>query len=156
MKRSYQKVLKSHLEQRLRGISPEIVGETPRTGWVRSMRLALGMSGAQLARRLGISAPSVSDLERREVAGTISLASLRKAAEAMQCDVVYVFVPKKPIDALLLDRAREVATAKVSRVSHSMDLEQQTNSEAYRSTMIDQEVSRLLSERSRELWNEST
>lgn len=63
-------------------------------GWIRNVRLALGMSGVDLARRMGISPSRVSQLERAEPTGEIKVTTLERAADAMGCDVVYVFVPR--------------------------------------------------------------
>jgi len=82
------------------------------------------------------------------------LASLRKAADALQCDVVYALVPRKPLDVLVAERARYVARANLDRVAHSMVLEQQGNSEEFRERQIEYEASRLMYESSRALWNE--
>jgi ribosome-binding protein aMBF1 (putative translation factor) len=51
--------------------------------WIQSCRLALGMSLRQLAERIGVSAPALNDFEKRELADTISIATLKKAAAAI-------------------------------------------------------------------------
>jgi len=53
---------------------------TPRGGWIRANREALGMSSLQLGRRLGVSQQEAADLERRERTGSITIATLTKAA----------------------------------------------------------------------------
>ena len=68
-----------------------------RRGFISEIRGALGMSTYQLARRLEISQPAATKLEQRERDGTISLNSLRKAAEALDCNLVYAFVPKRSL-----------------------------------------------------------
>lgn len=112
------------------------------------------MTGVQLARRMGVAPASVAGMERREVAGTISLTTLRKAADALQCDIVVALVPRKPLDVLVAERARHVARVNLDRVAHSMALEQQGNSDEFRERLIDHEASRLMNESSRTLWNE--
>src|SRR4051794_9153154 len=57
--------------------------EQPSDGWVRAVRKALGMSVRQLAERMGVRQQSTSKLEANERDGSITLNSLRKAAEAM-------------------------------------------------------------------------
>ena len=56
----------------------------PKVGWIRAVRDALGMTGQQLASRLGVTWQSMADLEKSEAAGTITLNSLTKAAAAME------------------------------------------------------------------------
>ena len=63
---------------------------SPPAGWIQAVRLALGMSLRQLGERLGISASAVTNFEKRELAETISLATLKKTAQAMDMELVYV------------------------------------------------------------------
>ena len=53
----------------------------PGVGWIASIRQALGMSKTQLAKRIGVTPPSVFELESNEVREAITLNSLHKAAE---------------------------------------------------------------------------
>lgn len=81
----------------------------PPSGWIRSIRDALGMTGAQLAKRMTITAQSVVGLEQSEASGSIRLASLRKAAAALECDLVYALVPRGELDHIVERRARAIA-----------------------------------------------
>jgi predicted DNA-binding mobile mystery protein A len=67
------------------------------------------MSSRQLAARLGLSQPAVSQLERSEVAGRIQLNSLRRAAAALDCEFVYALVPRTSLEETLDNRARALA-----------------------------------------------
>ena len=64
------------------------------------------MSTAQLAKRLGVRQPSIVDLERSEEKGSIELATLRRVAEALDCSLVYAFVPNQPLEMTIRARAR--------------------------------------------------
>ena len=55
----------------------------PPEGWIARMRAVLGMSGAQLGRRLGVSRKRIPQAEKSEVAGGITLRSMKEIAEAM-------------------------------------------------------------------------
>ena len=66
----------------------------PRTGWVREIRTALGLSQSQLAARAGVSRATVQQLERSESRRRITLASLDRLASAMGCTVAVAIVPK--------------------------------------------------------------
>jgi len=83
------------------------------------------MTTAQLANRLGVRQPSVVALEQSEAKGTIQLATLRRVAEALDCTLVYMLVPNKPLDAAVHDRARAFARRRRGPVEHSMLLEGQ-------------------------------
>src|ERR1700730_9136270 len=95
----------------------------PKRGWVRAIREALGMSSPQLAKRLRIkAAQSVEDMQQDEANGAITLKTLGRLAEALNCQLVYAFVPRKPLHDILRDRATEIVRAQLDRVSHSMNL----------------------------------
>lgn len=97
----------------------------PARGWLRAIRDALGMTSAQYARRLGVSQPRISALEKSEAAETVSLATLRRAAEALDCELIYAIVPRRPLDQLLEERATIKADGQMARVNHTMRLEDQ-------------------------------
>lgn len=97
----------------------------PRMGWIRSIRQALGMTTGQVAARLGASQPRVVKLEQAELDGSVTLASMHKAAHALGCKFVYAFVPHEPLETMLEKQAARVARREVESVSHSMSLENQ-------------------------------
>jgi predicted DNA-binding mobile mystery protein A len=95
----------------------------PRIGWIASVRQALGMSKTQLAKRIDITRPSLDELESNELKETITLASMRKIADALGCDVQYVLVPRKPLEQMIAERAMKKASTKLGRVNQSQALE---------------------------------
>ena len=98
---------------------------TPKKGWISSIRESLGMTGQQLARRLGVDPSSVTRLESSEERRTITLSSLDRAAEALGCRVVYGLIPHKPLDDIVAERSRAAARRLREPVAHSMALEDQ-------------------------------
>ena len=117
---------RKHLERRLaplRGLN----FARPQRGWLRAMREALGMTTRQLAQHMGKVQSAVVDMEKSEARDQISLTSLRQAAEAMDCVLVYAIIPKEPIDDILRARATKVADQQLARVSHTMALENQSS-----------------------------
>jgi predicted DNA-binding mobile mystery protein A len=95
-------------------------------GWLRAIREAIGMSGQQYASRLQVAWQSMDDLEKSEAAGTITLNSLRKAAEALGCRLVYAIVPATgSLEEMVERRARDIARAALERVNQTMLLEGQ-------------------------------
>jgi predicted DNA-binding mobile mystery protein A len=107
---------------------------TPRGGWLRAMRRALGMSLADMADRLGSVPSSVSRLELSEQKGTIQLDSLRRAAEALNCELAYVLIPREPLEPFVDKRRRLVAKQLNATVRTHMALEGQDT----RDTRLDQ------------------
>jgi predicted DNA-binding mobile mystery protein A len=98
----------------------------PSHGWIRAIRDALGMTTAQLARRMGVKQPRISELEQAEAENKITLRSLERAAEAMGCRVVYVLVPDRPLGTMIQDRAAAIADQQLRRLDQTMRLEEQS------------------------------
>ena len=125
----------------------------PKTGWVRAIRTAIGMTSAQLGHRLGVTMQSLLESEKREATGDITLTQLRKIGEALNCDLYYVLVPRAPLSDMVKDRARQLATRDAEELAHSMALEDQQTDRALKERQIESAVQRLLSGRRwSELW----
>ena len=116
---------RSQLDERFRELGSAKRYTPPVRGWIKALREALGMSTAQLAKRLGIKQPSLVALEQSEAKGTIELATLRRVAEALDCTLVYSLVPNNPLETTVRDRARTFARRRRAPVEHSMLLEDQ-------------------------------
>ncbi len=125
---------------------------SPQRGWLRAIRTALGMTSGQLARRLQTSQSAVIEYEQREIAGTISLATLRRVAAAMDCDLVYALVPRRPLREVVERQAEDVARRKLASVAHSMKLEDQGVSDAAMERQVQELARKLIESRRRELW----
>lgn len=82
---------------------------TPRCGWTKTVRLALGMSSKALGERLGMTAQGVRKLEQAEASGTITLNTLARLAHGLDCEVHYMFVPRTSLMEQVLRRTHEVA-----------------------------------------------
>lgn len=87
------------------------------------------MNLRQLGERLGISASAVTNFEKREQAETISLATLKKTAQAMDMELVYYFKPKTgSLKTTLENQARKKAIEILTQSNQTMRLEnQETN-----------------------------
>ena len=93
MKNDTRQRARQRLDGRLAALKPEDRFKAPPKGWIRAIRDALGMTGVQFARRLRIRPQSVDALEQSEATGSIQLKTLRRAAEALDCTLVYALVP---------------------------------------------------------------
>lgn len=136
------------LDARLKGV-PVPALSRPRGGFIRAIRDALQMTAADVADRMGISQPAVHALEANERKGTIRLESLRRAAEAMDCELVYALVPKRGLEETLRHQVEQAAADQLRRVSHSMSLEDQ-GSPADKA-LFEETVARLMTKRG--LWS---
>ena len=142
------------LDAKIRVYTPVAQVVVPPTGWIKAIRLALGMSLQQLANRISITKQSVLEMERREIDGSISLKSLREIAKSLDMELVYGFVPKDgSLDLLIERKAKELATQIVARTSNTMKLEDQENSEERLREAIEERTILLKNENPKVLWN---
>lgn len=144
---------RKHLERRLAPLR-EVDFTRPQRGWLRAMREALGLTTRQLAHRMGRAQSVIVDAEKSEERDSITLASLRQAAEAMNCVLVYAIVPNEPIDELLRARATEIANMQLARMSHTMALENQSLNYADQQAERERLIVELLNGPTTRLWND--
>lgn len=127
---------------------------TPNEGWLKTIRKAIHMSGAQLARRLGVTRALVAQTERAELTGRITMKKMREIAEAMDCRFVYALVPKTSVPEIVAAQATRKARNYVETANKHMALEEQLLSR----NQIEFEVRRLAQEMSksppRDLWDD--
>ena len=136
---------------RLASLKEEIV---PSTGWIKSIRTSLGMSMQQLGNKLNISKQGVLDIERREKDGSISIKSLREVAHVMDMKLVYGFIPLDgTLDALIEKKAKELAKQIVMRTAHTMQLEDQANSNERIEAAIRERTAAIQNEMPKILWD---
>jgi predicted DNA-binding mobile mystery protein A len=116
-----RQLLDGHFDewQQLRGLA------RPPKGWIRAIREALGMSAAALGGRLGVTAGAVTRLEQSEAADRIQLDTLRRTADALGCDLVYLLVPRRPLTVVVRERAGRLAHDQIAAVEQNMRLEDQ-------------------------------
>lgn len=137
----------------LRNYPDPDVATSPRGGWARAIREALGMTQVQLAARLGISRQSVHDLEKAEAERRITLDSLDRMAQAMGCRVVYSLMPESgSLDDLRKHQANAMAETLLKPADHSMKLEAQGVSAKERERQRKLLAESLLRGSSRKLW----
>ncbi len=140
------------LETLSRHLADVRVCDRPQEGWVCAVRKALHMSLRQLAGRIGTTQQSASRLEKNEANCSITLKSLRKAAEAMDCKLVYALVPNDGnLEDIIRKQALKKAKEIVDPVDHSMMLEEQNV--GYRQDQIQRLADELARDLSHKLWD---
>lgn len=97
----------------------------PSRGWTKAIREALGMTSRQLAERMSVAPSRVTAIEKAEATGAITVRTLRETAEALDCELVYAFVPRKPLDDILFDQAERKVRNELAHLNHTMRLENQ-------------------------------
>ncbi len=152
MKTEARKRARERLDERLAPLKPGERFRVPPKGWVRAIRDALGMSGVQYARRLRVRPPSVAALEASEENGTIQLKTLRRAAEALDCTLVYALVPNDSLEGAVRARARKIALRDLGRVAHTMKLEAQETPDGATDERLEAYIRDKVKER--DLWDE--
>ena len=129
----------------------------PRKGWISEVRNLIGMRAHQVASRLGISTSAVLHMERSEAEGSITLRTLQRAADALDCHLVYGFVPRAAsYEELVQSRAHSVAMRRLGDVSHSMALEDQEPGLIEREQMVEDLARDLIQRLPRDLWDEES
>ncbi|MCI0390169.1 MAG: mobile mystery protein A [Acidobacteria bacterium] len=126
----------------------------PRRGWIADIREAIGMTGAELARRLRIDASSAKRLEDSEAKRSITLSSLDRAAEALGCRVAYILIPNEPLEEKVRAQAEKVARRLRKPVAHSMALEDQATDRQSAQDREELFVEELIFNLDRALWEQ--
>ena len=97
----------------------------PPAGWLRAIREALGMTSGVLAERLGVTASGARKLEQAEAIDAITLSTLRRVADALDCDLQYALVPRRPLREMRWQQALHLAQQWQQRAGRTMELEAQ-------------------------------
>jgi len=64
-------------------------------GWVRTLRQLLVVPVDEFAHRVGVSRVEIFRLEKSEEEARIQLGTLRRAAEALDCELIYALTPRQ-------------------------------------------------------------
>lgn len=116
----------SQMDAVLQDAADHPLPQRPASGWLRAIRNALGMSSGVLASHLGMTASGVRKLEQAEAADSITLGTLRRMAEALDCDLHYALVPRRPLREMRRQQALRLAQQLQQRSRRTMVLEAQS------------------------------
>jgi predicted DNA-binding mobile mystery protein A len=123
-------------------------------GWIQSARLALGMSLRQLAERVGVSVSALTNFEKREQTDSVSLATLKKAANAMDMELVYYFKPKDgSIKNAVEKQARKRAQEILNQSNQTMKLEDQETNSSSQELELERLTKDIMSKMPQNLWD---
>jgi predicted DNA-binding mobile mystery protein A len=129
-----------------------VAKKVPSRGWLKEIREALGRTQRQQAARLGITGATLHKSEQSEAQERISLGQLRKLADALDCELVYALVPRKPLTEVVHDRAKQLAKQEVYGVAHTMSLEDQRPTDARIQKQVARRTEELLRGKWSDLW----
>lgn len=121
----------------------------PRTsGWIKTVREAIGMTVSQLAARLGVAQPRITKMESNE--DNLKLSTMKKAAEAMNCEFVYYFKPRTTFQNLVDEQAQKKAAEVLKTVNVNMALE---NQEIAEDEAVKDFASDLINTKIKQIWD---
>ena len=153
MKNEFKRLMRRQVQEKIDPFLPLREKTIPQAGWIRLIRDALGISTRILAKRIGCSQSNVVNIEKSERDGTITLNALKKAAQALNCRLVYCLVPEKPLNKILEDKAREIAIKHAYSINHSMKLEGQELPKKELEKQIEEMVQEFMFGNPKDLWN---
>jgi predicted DNA-binding mobile mystery protein A len=102
---------------------------------------------------MGIAESTLTRLEDNERVGSIQISTLQRAAEALECDFVYALVPRRSLDDVVMEKARQRVESLIATVAHTMLLEDQAPSEAALQKLEEEAVAKRINRPG--LWNDS-
>ena len=120
-----QKTITRQVSRKLEELRPMKTLTKGPPSWIDYIRKGLGMSLTQLARRVGVAQSTISGAIKSEEEKRISLQTLQDIANAMECDLVYAFVPRKKLEDTIMDQATKKTLALMKETELHMDLEDQ-------------------------------
>ena len=125
------------------------------TGWIVRIRKLLNMSLEQLGKRLNTTAQAIKGMEIREEKGSITLNTLKRAANGLEMEVVYAFVPRESLEAMIADHALKRATWIATQESVQQSLGVLDNDDQELSDeKVNQLKMRLIKELHKSIWDE--
>lgn len=142
------------LGQKLQAFNHLGLVAVPESGWVAAIRTSLNMTLEQLGRKLGVTRQAVSQIEKRESEGAITLSGLRDVASALDMRLVYAIVPKEgTLEDYLENRAREMARELILSANQQMRLEDQAVNKEKLKRAIEDATAELVRKVDRQLWD---
>ena len=148
------RLVREQLEAALEHFGPLRNISTPRKGWIRAIRDALGMSAKQLGNRLGVAQQAVARIENDELSGSVTIKTMQRIAECLDCVFVCGFVPRSSLDTTLRKQAKQVAAKRLAQASQTMALEDQALDTKENKKVLSQMVDELVDAPPSYLWDE--
>jgi predicted DNA-binding mobile mystery protein A len=150
-----KKLIREQLYASLQRLRPLLSVPAPQKGWIRAIRQALGMAAKQLANRLGVAQQAVARIEKGELEGSVTIKTMRRIAECLDCVFVYGFVPRKSLEETVARQAKHVATQRLAQASLTMSLENQALSKKENEQVLSNLVDELIRTLPSTFWDKS-
>ncbi len=144
IRKKQKKIFREQLDGTLNRFSSIASVNRPMKGWIRAVRDALGMNMRQFAHRLGVSKSRIPRIEQDEITGSLTLKTMNRVADKLDCVFVYGLVPRTSLDNTVRKQASIVAQSRMNRLMHTMNLEAQglssQNAEKAFNNMVDEMI----------------
>jgi len=125
IKKKQKKIIRKQLDESLSRFASIASVNRPMKGWIRAIRDALGMNMRQFADRLGVSKSRIPRIEQDEIKGSLTLKTMKRVADELDCVFVYGFVPRTSLNDTVRKQAVIAAQRRMNRLMHTMRLEAQ-------------------------------
>lgn len=149
-----KKLIREQLDSKLEKLKILYSGLLPTTGWIRVMREALGMTTADLAKRVKLDQSRITRLENAEIDGDLKISSMKKIAQGLNMKFVYGFIPEDSLEQIVQDQARKIAQKKLMKVDHTMRLEDQELNQIDKENSLEDLIQKILLNDMKGLWKE--
>lgn len=147
-------IVRRQMDRQFEAMGSSLRFTPPSGGWIRNLRQALGMRLIDLADRMDLTEGTVRDIEKSEERRNITLDRLRRAAEAMDCRLVYVIIPNSSLEKTFGQQVRRWAEKVVGRTSATMDIERQSMGRGEIRQQLEELIQDYTRNPPRELWRE--
>jgi predicted DNA-binding mobile mystery protein A len=154
MRPKQKKLIQEQLDETLKQFSKLTMVSRPLKGWIRAIRDALGMNNRQLAQRLGVSNSRIPRIEQDEITGSLTLKTMHRVADELDCIFVYGFVPRTSLKETIRNQAVSVAKKRMQKLMHTMELEDQGLSSEENKKVLDNLVEEIINSSSSTLWED--
>ena len=148
------KLIRKQLDKSLDRLKDMKFSVPPQKGWIRAIREAIGMSGRQLGKRLNVSKQRIHELENEELSGSVTIKTMRKAAEALQCIYIYGLIPHENLEQIVKNRAEYISKRKMKISNQTMMLENQQLSEKETEEMTHSQAEEMVNTLPQSLWDD--
>jgi predicted DNA-binding mobile mystery protein A len=152
MAKSFRNLRRRQLDNFFDKYRDSFFAPRPGEGWIKEIKSALGMSSADLANRMGVVRQRIDRLEKDEVSGKVTLESIKKAAEALGCEFVYILVPLTSLQKQVNDQALIAAKQLAGEVEHSMKLENQGTTKKAQKALVEDLANEMVQKDDRRIW----
>ena len=92
-------------------------------------------------------------IEADEAKNVLTMKTLISVASALNCDFVYAFVPREPLEKMVEQQAYKIASSQINSVSYNMMLEKQMLSSKQNKEQVEELKNRLLEKSYKKLWD---